>query len=1043
MEDLLIKELIKQAIGLCQEKKYNQALECFEEYKIILDDVFKGNKELLAEIYKYMGDSYFNTNQVEKALTMHTKSYLLRKKVFGKYNSSTLEVICNLVEDYAHLNQFEHVLEFQQESYEVMSKLLGENNFSTLVSLSNLAHVYNVLKQYDQAVIYWKKSFEANRKFFGDNHPNTLSSLSNIANNYYRLGQYNQAVIYMQKCYTIWKRVFGNNHPDTLLILSNLAFIYACLGQYDQALVYDRECYETRKLVFGEDSPNTLISLNNLALDYHRLGQYDLALSYDKKCYEKKRKVYGEWHPYTLTSLNNLAMDYNRLGQFEQSIQLQQICYETSRIALGEDSLDTWKCLDNLGSRYGDIGDYNQALLYHGKCYQAFKRIQGEYHPETLVCLNDLAMDYFFLGQYDQSLIYHQKCYKSRKMVLGEYHPDTLSSMNNLALNYNNLGYCDQAIVCYQKCYGISIKVLGKYHPETLTTLNNLANAYNNAGQYEQAVVYNVKCYEARRKTLGEEHPDTLISLYNLSYLYVKQKDFNQFKKYVELYFKNTKNKICTFFIGCRKYHNPINNLITISRTFIKYYFALQKNDDYNYIIAYKNIVQDIEFVRSILMRVPEYGCCIKNIESIDEMISQTADMKVVNELLLKKNNFIDKLVEIYKDYSKALYLDITIDMIKYHLEEDDVLMDIYHLEDNIYGIVSISRKIFENKNIIIDSYDSISQMVSSYSDEYKHIYICPDGELYNVSFERYIKGYDISYLSSPKELLREEKQNNKEDIISFVSPDFDSNLCKSEEQRGQRVGKLYGSYLEGLYIKEIYGSNCCTFDGKNATSTNFLSIKNPKILHISTHGQYNHDDNMKPMNKGKLLFAEYNTTRGKAGYVTAQDISNMNLKDTDLIVLSACNTGLGESIPGEGVYGLRRAFELAGAKTLLLTVEEIDDFNAVIFMKVFYEIYSKTNTIYKSFKKTKEYLSNMENALKELMELKDKYQKEMLGIMNEMIYKINIEELERRIDEVKKRRMMIKRSKEDYVEEDWMGFIIQGNIHIQKNSKPQIKRCV
>ena len=156
-----------------------------------------------------------------------------------------------------------------------------------------------------------------------------------------------------------------------------------------------------------------------------------------------------------------------------------------------------------------------------------------------------------------------------------------------------------------------------------------------------------------------------------------------------------------------------------------------------------------------------------------------------------------------------------------------------------------------------------------------------------------------------------------------------------------------------------------------------------------------------------------------------------MELKETDLVVLSACNTGIGETLPGEGIYGIRRAFELAGAKTLLLTVEEIDDYNTAIFMNVFYRIYSRTREIYRSFRETREYLGNTENALKELEELKKRYEREMPQMMHEAVYRRNHEELERRIEKVREEKKMVKRTGRGYAEEDWKGIIIQGNVHI------------
>ena len=324
-----------------------------------------------------------------------------------------------------------------------------------------------------------------------------------------------------------------------------------------------------------------------------------------------------------------------------------------------------------------------------------------------------------------------------------------------------------------------------------------------------------------------------------------------------------------------------------------------------------------------------------------------------------------------------------------------------------------------------------LRKILSAYADEYEHIYICPDGELYNVSFERHIEGYEISYLSSPKGLLREDVGKQEGEIVSFVSPDFDSMSEEEDGQRGRKVGKLYGSYIEGVCIKETLGDRCQLFSRKEASSRNFLSVRNPKVLHVSTHGQYDHDEGVQLMNRGRLLFSAYNTENGEKGYVTAQDIKDMELKETDLVVLSACNTGIGETLPGEGIYGIRRAFELAGAKTLLLTLEEIDDYNTAIFMNVFYRIYSRTREIYRSFRETREYLGSTENALKELKELKKRYEREMPQMMHEAVYRRNNEELERRIEKVRKEKRMVKRTGRGYVEEDWKGIIIQGNVHI------------
>lgn len=167
-----------------------------------------------------------------------------------------------------------------------------------------------------------------------------------------------------------------------------------------------------------------------------------------------------------------------------------------------------------------------------------------------------------------------------------------------------------------------------------------------------------------------------------------------------------------------------------------------------------------------------------------------------------------------------------------------------------------------------------------------------------------------------------------------------------------------------------------------------------------------------------------------------------MDLKNTELVVLSACNTGMGENIEGEGIYGIRRAFELTGCKTLLLTVEEIDDYNSAIFMKIFYERYRINGKVYKSYKETKEYLKQY--GIKELKELRDVFKEEMESkIRSRLIYIRNLKELDKRVEESEKAGEVVKRRGDQYIKEDWKGFIIQGLMKSEKWGLGFVKKSV
>ena len=359
-------------------------------------------------------------------------------------------------------------------------------------------------------------------------------------------------------------------------------------------------------------------------------------------------------------------------------------------------------------------------------------------------------------------------------------------------------------------------------------------------------------------------------------------------------------------------------------------------------------------------------------------------------------------------------------------LYEGECLLDFYYCEKG-YGAVLIRKQgqttYFSEILDIDEMMSDFVEKIEPYLKDVKHLYICPDGDLYNISFARYINT-EISYLSSPQDLLEDydESSDDDLDIVSVIYPDY---YDDSSESRGQK-GVLYGSYIEGMYINQLF-EDSTLLSRDDANHDNFLDIISPKILHISTHGEYVDSDQL--MENGRLCLSGYNKT--DSGYVTAAEIQDMDLTDTELVVLSACQTGQGKSIGGEGIYGIRRAFELAGAQTLLLTVEEIDDYNAALFMKIFYQYYKKSRNAMQSYQETQLYLSDYQNAIKELIQFKEDFKYYLKEEIHPTTLKMKLIGIDNRIKECMAQKKMLKTVHGHYEEEDWKGFIIQGKVHI------------
>ena len=759
------------------------------------------------------------------------------------------------------------------------------------------------------------------------------------------------------------------------------------IGNYIEEIIAYQKLYDLYKHELGEKHPDTLNALGNLGNAYSKIGDYHKALEIENAVYNARKEILGENHQDTLTALQNLACSYNKLGNYTRALELEKTVYNASSEILGENSPDTLASLHNLAISYSDLGDYNTALELAKRVYNASKKNLGENHPDTVISLALMAHSYLYLEDFDNAFELDELVYIKIKEILGEYHPDTLRVLSNLACSYNKLGNYTRALELEKTVYNASKEILGEKCPDTLISLNNLASSYSDLGDYNMACELHNIVYNEMKEVLGKNHPNTLFVLSNLLAEQINQSksDNQSIKENMTAYFENTNNLKTTAFSikevsSRRNFLKLFNGVFKLLKLCV---FERDIHDLLGYLLTNKNVSFEIDVNRF-------------HNETMDERLS------------------LEEVI---------------------HTIGNQLVIDFYELDDSMYGLIFIKNKkysyfVADYSDIINGSFihdEDIQSFIGSF-DDYDHIYICPDGELYNLSFERALNCLNISYLSSVQTLFKKNTDDaNTNQLVSFVYPDF-SGKISDDNDRGDTKGVLYGSYLEGMFIQDIYGENSIVYSSYQANHDNFLETKRPRILHVSTHGDYLDNEDMEPMDRGILCLSGYNVEENNSGYISAREIQYMDLKGTKLAVLSACNTGLGENISGEGIYGIRRAFELAGCQTLLLTVEEVDDFNSAIFMKVFYERYNDTNNIYQSFKETKEYLK--EHGLKELRELKDVFEEVMKNKINSrIVYTRNLKELNRRIEESEKREQIVRKKNGEYIVEDWNGFIIQGKI--------------
>jgi CHAT domain-containing protein/tetratricopeptide (TPR) repeat protein len=270
-----------------------------------------------------------------------------------------------------------------------------------------------------------------------------------------------------------------------------------------------------------------------------------------------------------------------------------------------------------------------------------------------------------------------------------------------------------------------------------------------------------------------------------------------------------------------------------------------------------------------------------------------------------------------------------------------------------------------------------------------KRLFISPDGILNQLPFEALPVGdsarigeeFEISYLSSGRDLIRIHSTPQYQSGPAVVVADPDFNLAPISSTRvtapAERLRSFRSPILrfdplpdtkkEGEWVASRLGVEPWT--GAQALETKVKSCQSPRVLHLATHGFFlsqNPHRNVTRAQSGtgtapivlprgdaldnpllrsgvalaganRWLEGEMLPPEAEDGLLTAEDVCAMNLLGTELVVLSACDTGLGEYRTGEGIFGLRRAFELAGARSLVISLWRVPSGPTRELMQEFY----------------------------------------------------------------------------------------------------------
>ena len=335
--------------------------------------------------------------------------------------ATTLNNLANLARA---AGNFVEALDLYRRALSIKEAVLDPDHPELAQSMGNLAALLGRLGEYEEARPLLERALRIRESAYGPMHPAVAGSLNNLANIDRRVGRYNDARAAYERALRILETTQGPDHPHVARALSNLANVLANLGELGEAIDLQERALSIREKQLAADSRDIAASLNNLGLLHKDVGDYGRADSYLSRALAAKEKGLGADHPDVALLLNNVGILRARMGRLDEARDLLRRALEIQERALGVDTLDVATTLDHLGIVNLRSGDPMRARM---QLERALAIVEGQLdgdHPDRAEILFNLGEALQELGEPGAALPRYEEALRIRRAVLGRGHPE-------------------------------------------------------------------------------------------------------------------------------------------------------------------------------------------------------------------------------------------------------------------------------------------------------------------------------------------------------------------------------------------------------------------------------------------------------------------------------------------------------------------------------------------------------------------------------------------------------------------------------------------
>ena len=833
------------------------------------------------------------------------------------------------------------------------------------------------LGQYEASIKHYEDLLNIVSREYGEDHIDLVALLWRIGDSNLELGNFSKAEEIYQRTGRIIKNTHGSDHRYYCTNLNKEGVLYSSLNKYGRALHSFKEARNIAERINRQEYISYGQSLTYLGRVYSNLGQYANSEENLIDAMEHAEIMYGKNHLEYAIKLGDLAALYLDLGRNREAYSLYTSALDIVEQIYGEDDHRYANCLNDLGVVYSNLGQFDRSMELLTKSLEITKRTIGTKNSSYLTGLSNIASVYYKNDDYQKAIITYKELATTSNVFYGESHLEGITCKKHLVNTYLKIGQNknarDEAISATSS---ILLNLENQFRflaeSEKLKYLKRITHYFDNN---------KVLAYIINKDHLEISHLiyDSELRLKNII-LESKKEIQDAIKSYgdPEDFEKYNRWKIVNEFIARQKCKPLIERTASLDSLeklstsleqqlvlkFSDFAKALKQND-----ITWKTVQQNlkkgeaaIEFISFPTLNEKSdsvlYAALLITHKSEHPIwIDLFEEKSLAKRTELKEKLKLDYTEQLYSESDRGTQVDdlgsslgeLIWDPIAKHLKG---IKTIYYAPTGLLHRINLAAIAIDNDKVIGDEFNmhrlgSTRNVVIKTKTKKSKKALLFGGIEYNLS--------DSTIAAALSDTTGRDNRQYMASLSNLTDRSLRSGEWKNLKYTAKEAEKINKLMLaKGIETEYISGST--------ATEERFKQMKSPDVLHIATHGYFfpdpidtqshtNLDGSAlfkyaeQPLLRSGLLLAGANHVwKGEQalpakedGIVTALEISEMDLSNTQLVVLSACETGLGDIDGNEGVFGLQRAFKQAGAEYIIMSLWQVPDFQTQDLLVTFY----------------------------------------------------------------------------------------------------------